>query len=195
MPKKLSIKTRVADFRTSCDEILHFVIRMSTDASKKDSTWLHEYAILRLYRSFEDFIAWVLVGCLNQNSQTLSDQTGIAFPKHLSVPVCRYLMTGGGYFDFRGRDGLIRTSKRLLGADHDIVAIVRHKDYVDSLDKLCALRNFAAHGSEHAKAQAKRTTQTNMSSAGAWLKSDNRLRKIAEDLNDLARSIEEAARF
>ena len=168
---------------------------MTGSSSARDLSWIHEYAIIRMYRSFEDFMEVVLVGCLNQDSKTLSDRTGIQFPKHLSVPVWRYLVTCGNYFDFRGRGGLIRQLTVYLGKEHDVVGIVKNPAYRDSLDRLCALRNFAAHGSDQSKTAAKTATRTNMRSAGAWLKRQGRLAGIATDLKTLANEIDAWARF
>ena len=194
MPKKLSIRRKVSEFCTSCDDIVTFTERLCPHAGDRYTSWIHEYAIVRLYRSFEDLMVSVLVGCLNQDSQTLSDRTGIKFPKHLNVAVCRYLVTGGGYFDFRGRDGLIKELSQFLGRKHNIVLVVKHTKYKTTLEALCTLRNFAAHGSQQAKKAAKDATRTNMSSAGAWLKRQNRLREIVTGLKALAEEIAQRVR-
>ena len=192
MPKKLSIKKRADDFCESCDETLAFTDRVASysQTTEKDVSWIHEYAILRMYRSFENFMLFVLIGCLNHDSTTISDKSGVSFPKHLSVGVCQYLITGGGYFDLKGRGGLISELKKFFGPDHAVTIVVKDQQYMDALDKLCALRNFAAHGSSQAKTKAKTVTDTNMSSAGSWLKTQGRLRSIAEDLKALARAIQ-----
>ena len=65
-----------------------------------------------------------LVGALNNDTSTLSTRTGFSFPKHLTDEVCRFLVTGRGYFDFKGRDGLIKTLKQYLPDDHYLVEVV-----------------------------------------------------------------------
>ena len=81
-------------------------------------TWAHDYGIIRLYREFEDMILNCLVAAINSDTQQLSNTTGIDFPKHITDEVCEFIIVGDGYFDFRGRDGLIKTLKRYLPDNH-----------------------------------------------------------------------------
>ena len=101
----------------------------------------------------------------------LSQTANVRFPKHLTDEVCEYLVTGGRFFDFKGRDGLIKTLKRFVPDDHYLIQTIRKPAYRQALERLPALRNFAAHDSDQSKRAALDATgQHRLGSAGAWLK-------------------------
>ena len=131
-----------------------------------------------------------LVAAINNDTEQLSFTTDVRFPKHLTDEVCNYVIVGDGYFNFRGRDGLIRELRRFLPNDHYLVDIVKQQSYKGTLERLSALRNHAAHESETSKARAMRAVdQERMPPAGARLKKRNRLHKIAQSLDRLADQI------
>ena len=107
----------------------------------------------------------------------------------------RVIIIGGGYFNFKGRDGLIKEVKRYVSKDHYLVRAVKDTSYMTSLNQLCALRNYAAHYSMASKKLAlKATGQRRMKSAGSWLKRQSRFYEIVLDLAKLSKAIEEGAR-
>ncbi|MFV2063878.1 MAG: hypothetical protein ACC726_10260 [Chloroflexota bacterium] len=63
------------------------------------------------------------------------------------------------------------------------------------LERLIALRNFAAHESSQSKKAAKLATGTNMSAAGAWLKRQGRFKELSRPLQRLALEIEAGAPY
>jgi hypothetical protein len=94
---------------------------------------------------------------------------------------------GSRRHEYKGRDGLIAKIKRVVPTDHYLCKAVSDKKYTATLEKLIALRNFAAHGSKQSKMSAKKATgMTNISSAGAWLKVGNGLKSMIKTLEDLA---------
>ncbi len=196
MPRKKSIKRSVSQFKEEVRDILYFTKEARRYFSKKHVSWVYEYAIIRLYREFEKLILDVLVGAVNNDTSTLSEVTGFTFPKHLTDEVCRFLIIGDGYFDFKGRDSLIRIIRRYVPVSHYIVEIIRKERYKDPLDKLVALRNFSAHASTSAKKRAKKVVgQKRMPDAGSWLKKRRRLEEIANNLVELADEIESRAPY
>jgi hypothetical protein len=89
-----------------------------------------------------------LIGAINNNTVTLATKTGFGFPKHLTDEVCEFLIVGNGYFEFKGRSGLISKLKEYVPDDHYLVKIAKKPKYKDTLDQLYSLRNFAAHESK-----------------------------------------------
>jgi hypothetical protein len=196
MARRKSIKKVAQDFRYNVDAVKAFTSAARASFSAQHISYAYEYAIIRLYRDFEDLILNALKGAINNNTDTLSNTVNIEFPKSLSDAVCEYIITGGGYFDFKGRDGLIKTLKSYVPADHYIVAIVKKSKYKNAIEQLSALRNFAAHDSEVSRSRAKGVvSQNRIGSAGSWLKSQERLETIAERLKELAREIEAEAPY
>lgn len=195
--KKKSAKKASETFRGKVEEIEAF-LRTKSLASFSDEhvSWVHDYAIIRLYRDFEDLILHCLVAAINNDTERLSQTTGVDFPKHLTDEVCQYIIVGDGYFDFRGRDGLIKQLLKYLPKDHYLVAIIKTARYREALEQLTALRNFAAHGSKPSKKQAlKAIGRVKMHSSGAWLKKQNRFGKISKELKALAGDVNKRAPY
>lgn len=198
---KMNIGKLAEKFSASVDKILNFTELVTADETLVDDheSWCFDHAIIRLCREFENFMLHCLIGLINNDSSTLSSKTGIEFPQHMKVEICEYLVRGDGYFDFKGRSGLIKKIKQFVPSKPEnwFLKIVKKCEYKNSLDRLIALRNFAAHNSPHAKKSAlEYTGQQNMSSSGAWLKiSDprqtdgNRFTKICESLKRMAKEI------
>lgn len=197
MPRKKAVKKAAKDFCHSIDKIVDFTHEADRQSLGDESiSWIYDHAIIKLYREFESLMLDALIGVINNDTQTLSKVTGHSFPKHLTQDVCRFLVTGTGYFDFRGRDGLIRTLKNFVPDDHYIVLTIKQKKYKSTLEQLVALRNFATHNSEQSKnAALKAIGQQRMSSSGAWLKKQSRLEDLADSLKMLAMEIHDHAPF
>ena len=196
MPRKKSVKHSAQYFRAAADEITAFLTTVSTNQTDQHIAWLYDYAIIRLYREFEALMLDALVGAINNDSATISLTTGIDFPKHLNSEVCMFLVTGTGYFDFKGRDGLIKTIKRFVPDDHYLVSIVKKSAFSKTLNLLSALRNFAAHGSDQSKGTARKAIEAKrIESSGAWLRREHRLQTIVDGLKALATELENAAPY
>jgi len=195
MPKKKSIKGSANEFKVETDKILTF-LTASADLGDEHVSWCHDLAIIRLYRAFEALMLDTLVGALNNDTSTLSTRTGFSFPKHLTDEVCRFLVTGRGYFDFKGRDGLIKTLKQYLPDHHYMVEVVSKPGYRNSLELLSAARNYAAHESQQSKTAFKKAAdQDRVGAAGSWLKRQNRLQNIANRLKAMADEIHAEAPY
>ena len=76
------------------------------------------------------------------------------------------------------------------------MAAVKRPTYRSPIEKLAALRNFAAHGSAVSKRAAlKAIDAQRLASSGAWLKTQARLREIIRPLKQLADEIESLAPY
>ena len=206
---KKSIKLLAENFSENVDEILEFTQRvkkvtipknqaeMTAFLKEEDEDRCFDIAIISLYQEFENLIFECLVALINNDSSTFSKHKGLEFPRHMKVEICEYLICGDGYFDFKGRGGLIKKIREFVPDNHCLVRIVKSENYKSELNKLVALRNFAAHKSSVSKKQAlKYTEQTRMSStSGAWLKiqesgcPENRFTKICKSLQRMASEI------
>lgn len=197
MPRKKSGRRAAQVFVAETDEVLAFAAAVcASGLGAQHISWAHDLAIIRLYRDFENLMLTSIVVAINNDTATISSKAGFKFPKHLSDEVCEYLVVGTGYFDFRGRDGLIRKIKKYVPKDHYLVQIVGKEKYKDAIERLCALRNFAAHGSKVAKKTAMGAVGVSrLTTPGAWLKGRGRLQAIADPLKELAREIEAASPY
>jgi hypothetical protein len=196
VPKKKSVKLSAQTFKVAADEVRGFLTKLTAGQSKEHVSWLHDYAIIRVYREFESLMLDALVGAINNDSTTVAATTGVAFPKHMTDEVCEFLITGIGYFDFKGRSGLIATLRSFVPDNHYLVTVAKKATYRVTLDQLCALRNFAAHESAKSKAAVlKALGCKRISASGAWLKRQGRFQRIVDSLKDLATEIENAAPY
>ncbi|MBX9423846.1 hypothetical protein [Streptomyces lateritius] len=216
MGKKKSGKLAADQFRVTTRRIRDYLDEID-GASFTDQavTWAYESALIKTSVAFEKLMLECLVVALNKNTQPFSEVTGTTFPKHLNQKVCEYLITGGGYFDFKGRGALIGDMKKITGDPHYLLGAVGKDRYYHSLELLFSLRNYAAHESPQSKEKVRATIfcsrkriknpKSNQqhaadfakakapTSAGAWLKRQNRLRKILDDLEALAGEIHAGA--
>jgi hypothetical protein len=200
MPKKKSARVAADKFVTAATNLEGYCSSIDgSSLSDFDKTVAHEAALTRLNAEFEQLMLASLVAAINNDTAgTISARTDVVFPKHLTDPVCEYIVTGGGYFDFKGRDGLIKTLTDYLPNSqprHYLVDAVRKQRYRTSLERLFALRNFAAHASPQSKERAKEAVGGNLSSAGAWIKRQGRFATISTDLKELAAEIKTRAPY
>ena len=196
MPRKKSIKYAATSFDTEVDKILSFLTNVQAGQTDEHISWLYNYGIIRLYKEFEGLMLDVLVAAVNNDTTTLASTTAVEFPKHLTDEVCEFLITGTGYFDFKGRSGLIKTLRTFVPATHYVVTTVSNSIYKDALDQLTALRNFAAHESQVSKRAALTAIGgTKISSSGAWLKKQGRFDAIAKNLKLLSADLHAAAPY
>lgn len=195
MPRKKSVKLAAQKFTQATDKIFDF-FEKTQGLQEEFHSWCTDYAVIRLYWEFEVLMLSTLVGAINNDTDTLSQSLGFDFPKHMSQDVCTYLIIGTGYFDFKGRDGLIQILKSFVSDTHYLIGIVKDPQYKDALEQLSALRNFAAHQSAKAKKAAiKATGGERIGSAGSWLRSQGRFKSICDSLKKLAHAIERRAPY
>lgn len=197
MAKKVSIKKAAKQFAIQVDGILAFTKKAEKLHSDEHVSWCYNYAVIQLYSEFESLVLTTLIGAINNDTSTISASAGIDFPKHLTDEVCGYLIVGTGFFDFRGRDGLIKKLKHFIPEDHYLVEVVKKSKYKNSLEQLSALRNFAAHCySISAKRSALAAVSLErIGSSGTWLKRQGRFESIVAGLANLADEIGAKAPF
>jgi hypothetical protein len=192
MPKKKSGKKAAEKFTRRIAKLEGYVGELD-GLSGQATTWAYEAAIIKLAVGFEKFMLECLIAGINNDTSTLNLQSGIRFPKHLSDDVCEYLITGGGYFDFKGRSGLIATAKRYLPEAHWFVAEVKKPRWKASIEELLSLRNLAAHESPQSKKAAKAATgKQNLSSAGVHLKRAGHFFRLTRELTKLSETLRQS---
>lgn len=195
MPRKKSIKKAAQVFKAAAAETDAYVKAVG-QLSDAQISRVHDGAVIALYRDFENLVLEALVGAINNNTRTVSAKLGVVFPKHLTDEVCRYIITGSGYFDFKGRGGLLDRVQKYVPRTHYLYEVLSDQRYKDCLECLCALRNLAAHGSPQSKKAAlKAISQTRVGSAGSWLKCQGRFPNMVQNLTNLADELEQRAPY
>lgn len=203
MPRKKHVKLSAQRFQAETCRIVEFCVEAEGQLRSEYVDLVYDVAVIKLYTAFQDMVFEALTGAINNDTSVLNQKTNARFPKHLSKVVCEYIITGSGYFDFHGRDGLIKELKSYLPDSHYLLVAIKDTKRKVALERLCAMRNLAAHDSSAAKKAALRVIeQKNIPrSAGKWLKTKdqgmkkNRFREIATCLVELAEDIERQAPY
>jgi|SRR6056297_764276 len=197
MAKKKSAKKAAEKFQKQLNDIDGFLERFKeTSPRDNDLSWAYDLAVIRAYRAFENFVLECMICGINNDTKQLSKKKGFDFPKHLTDEVCKYIIVGERFFDFKGRSGLISTAKSYLADEHYFIEVVKKRKFTKPLDKLIALRNFAAHDSAHSKNKALSAVGLKrMSSAGSYLKKRSRWNEISTGLKRFASDIYDAAPY
>ena len=196
MPKKKSVRRCAQEFRRDAKKLIKFCRVAERRLSDAHVSLVYDGAVINIYAAFEQMMIEALIGAINNNTSQLSATTGVQFPEHLTDEVCEYIIIGNGYFNFRGRDGLISEIKKYVPDSHYLVRAVKESEYKTSLDRLCALRNYSAHNSKASKKNAlKSIDQERMGSAGSWLKRQSRFQELVLSLVKLSKEIEKGAPY
>lgn len=158
--------------------------------NKKYLSYCYEYSIIMTYKAFERFLLRIMISCLNHDHSVFEKKNSISLGRHINDDVCEFLITKGGFFDFKGRDGLCKVINNTIGKDHVIAKTIKNNDYKNTIEQLCAIRNFAAHNSRQSKAAAAEAFKLKrISSAGSCLKQNGRFDSIIAHLIDLSNDI------
>ena len=177
MPRKKSGQRAAKRFKADVESVRAFVSDADhAGLAAKSQSWIYEAALVKTYVAYERLMLDCIVAAINNDTSTIKAKTGIDFPKHLTEEVCEYIVIGRGYFDFKGRSGLISEIKKYVPDSHWLVVSVKDPKHKVPLDRLVALRNYAAHESSASKKVALDAVgQKRISSAGSWLKTQHRL--------------------
>jgi len=197
MPKKKSMKLAARTFKEQANDTKAYTVAAtSSNMSDGQKSRVYGGAVISLYRDFEYLILELLVSAINNDTATIRSTLGVSFPRHLTGDICRYIITGPSYFDFKGRDGLIKRVKQYVPPTHYLVDILKASKYRTVIERLCALRNYSAHGSgQSRKAALESVGQVRIGSAGSWLKRKGRFSAIVAKLTELADEIEDKAPY
>ena len=196
MPKKKTVQRCTQEFRRDARKLIKFCSAAEGRLSDAHVSVVYDGAVINLYAAFQRMMIGTLTGAINNDTTQLSATTSVQFPGHLTDEVCEYIVIGRGYFNFRGRDELIGEIRKYILGDHYLAQAVKEPQYKTSLDRLCALRNHAAHNSKPSKMNAlKSIDQKRMGSAGSWLKRQSRFSEMVLGPVKLSKEIAEGARY
>lgn len=219
MARKKSGRYAAKQFKESTQRIRDYLHEVDTAGlSDQAVTWAYEAALNKTHVAFEHLMEECLIVALNNDPESFSKAAGITFPKHMTEKVCQYLVTGGKFFDYQGRGGLLGDISKFTGGkkarpQHYLYAAVQSPKYFHALELLIGLRNYAAHESPQSKLVLRKaivahrlkitTTPTDVqlagtnapTAAGAWLKRQKRFIYILDRLDALADEIYQGAPY
>jgi hypothetical protein len=111
---------------------------------------IHEAFVLKIYVAWEVLVENLLVECLSRDPSKYAEHKTIKLPKRLTKDVCRGLISGLGYFDFKDTGDLKGKAKKVLVTKYDPFAKIP-ADAAKKIDEFYVIRNYLAHYSASSK--------------------------------------------
>ncbi|MCB1274827.1 MAG: hypothetical protein KDB25_10635 [Leucobacter sp.] len=174
-----------------------FVAEVTNAGLSKDAlSRAHNVAIIESAITLERLVLDCLVVAINNDVSVIRTESQVNFPAHLQDDVVEYIIVGNGYFDFRGgKSGIVKAVKQYLVDSHWVTQAVKRLD-ASQIDRLIALRNWAAHESPQSARKAKAAVnQVRARSAGSWAKVDGRIFEITAAVRAFALDIQHSAPY
>jgi len=140
---KISVAKRVEIPKEYEGDILKEVL----ESEKKR---IHEAFVLNIYVTWELLAESVLIDCLSRDSSQYARHKDITLPKTPSRTLCRGLISGVGYFDFRDTGELKGIAKKILVPKFNPFSTIP-ADAGKKINEFCLIRNYLAHRSEDSK--------------------------------------------
>lgn len=188
--RKINYPNVVAEFKDDVENLKKYLCECKLNGTEPFVSNCYEYGIIKLYKSFEVFLYKTIITCINHDSSKVCAHYKVQFGKHISDSMCNFILTKGGYFDFKGWSKLIEICTQHIGDTYGVVDILKkgkNGQYKKAIEELIAFRNYAAHSSEQSKESVKRVLgRKRIPQMGNYLKEGNRLENIADILCSLA---------
>jgi hypothetical protein len=111
---------------------------------------LIEAFVLRIAAIWEILVETLFIDCLNRDSSALAKRLNLPLGKHLNRPVCKAIVSGLRYFDFRNVGTLQKDAKSVLVRRYNPFLSIP-KDAARKIDEFFILRNYLSHYSSASK--------------------------------------------
>ena len=119
-----------------------------TEILLSEKKHIHEAFVLKIYVAWEVLVENLLVECLSSDPSKYADYKAIKLPKKLTKDICRGLISGLGYFDFRDTGDLKGKANDILVSKYNpFDSVLPDK----AIDEFYIIRNYLAHYSDSSK--------------------------------------------
>jgi hypothetical protein len=116
-------------------------------ARKEQKRELYEALALKIHCSWEVFVENLLIDCLNKDSTQYAASAGIkGIKKHMPRNLCKLLLVGRQYLNFRDMTDIKRQAKRILVPSCNPFRNIP-ASAVKRMDEFYIIRNYIAHRS------------------------------------------------
>jgi len=117
-----------------------------TEILPSEKKYIHEAFVLKIYVAWEVLVENLFIECLSRDPSEYAKFKAIKLPKKLTRDVCRGLISGLGYFDFKDTGDLKGKARRALVRKYNPFAKIP-SDEGKKIDEFCIIRNYLAHRS------------------------------------------------
>lgn len=179
------------------DDTEQFILEVANAGLSKDAlSRAHNVAIIESAITLERLVLDCLIVAINNDVSVIRTESRVNFPAHLQDDVVEYIIVGNGYFDFRGgKSGIVKAVKQYLDDSHWVTQAAKNLD-ASQIDRLIALRNWAAHESPQSARKAKAAVgQVRARSAGSWAKVNGRVFEITTAVRSFAQDVQQFAPY
>lgn len=121
-----------------------------TEILLSEKKQIHEAFVLKIYVAWEVLVENLFVECLSRDPSQYVKYKAFKLPKKLTKDVCRGLISGLGYFDFKDTGDLKGKAKRLLTVRYNPFVKIP-SDEAKKIDEFCIIRNYLAHYSDSSR--------------------------------------------
>lgn len=121
-----------------------------TEILLSEKKHIHEAFVLKIYVAWEVLVENLLIECLSRDPSKYAEYKGIRLAKRLTKDVCRCLISGLGYFDFKDTGDLKGKANNILIPKSNPFAKIP-RDAGNKIDEFCVIRNYLAHYSESSR--------------------------------------------
>lgn len=121
-----------------------------TEILASEKKQIHEAFVLKIYVAWEVLVENLFVECLSRDPSKYAAYKAIKLPQRLTRDVCRGLISGLGYFDFRNTADLKGKANNILVPRLNPFAEIP-RDAGNKIDEFCVIRNYLAHYSDASK--------------------------------------------
>ena len=196
MPRKKSGKKAARKFRQAVARIETFTREIdSSNLGDQAVSWAYEAALIKTAVAFEQLMLDCIVAAINNDTATISARTGTPFP---STSPTRFANTSSPAEASSTSEAGTASSKRSRATFPQSLATRSDQESTaqGALDRIIALRNFAAHESSASKRKALDAIgQQKIAGAGSWIKCQGRFSDLTTALTSLANEIETKAPY
>jgi hypothetical protein len=121
-----------------------------TEVLSSEKKHIHEAFVLKIYVAWEVLVENLFVDCLSRDPSQYALYKTVKLPKKLTRDVCRGLVSGLGYFDFKDTRDLKGKAKRVLVEKYNPFVKISSSDAA-KIDEFCTIRNYLAHYSDSSR--------------------------------------------
>lgn len=121
-----------------------------TEVLTSEKKHIHEAFVLKIYVAWEVLVENLFIECLSRDPSQYAKYKDIRLRKSLSRDVCRCLISGLGYFDFKDTGDLKGKAKRVLVPKYNPFKMIP-SDEGKKIDEFCVIRNYLAHYSDSSR--------------------------------------------
>lgn len=121
-----------------------------TEILPTEKKHIHEAFVLKIYVAWEVLVESLFIDCLSSDPSEYARFKAIKLPKKLTKDVCKGLISGLGYFDFKNIGDLKGKAKNMLVPKYNPFKMIP-SDEGKKIDEFCIIRNYLAHYSNSSR--------------------------------------------